>query len=138
MLFNKVCVIIFNMISCKTVQKVSLHVLAISTLLFGVMERRAIAESYGPISPGEYNWVRLDLSPGNYHVKASTLGDVDLSLYDATGSNPLPINAIEADGYDNMYFSADTNTTVQLKYALNSCFNPWGPCWVNINIYRID
>ena len=127
-----------RMISWRFLKEVSVHTLAISALFLGLAGQRAEAESYGPISPGQYNWVRLNLEPGSYHVKASTFGDVDLTLYDATGNNPLPITATEVDGYDNMYFSASTSTTVQLKYTLNSCFNPWGPCWVDIDVYRIN
>lgn len=117
-------------------QRISIQALAISTLLVGITGREARANLYGPISPNQFNWVRFDVAPGNYRIEASTLGDVDIALYDATRQNRYDINSTEGDGLDILRFYTSENITVQVKYTVYSCFNPWGGCYVDLKLYN--
>lgn len=126
------------MFSWHTLRTVSVAILTAPVMLGGLMGQAAKAGVYGPLDPGQYGWVQLNLSPGSYHVQAWTFGDVDIALYNATGQVLYPVQPTEEGGYDNMYFNVDTNMTVQVRYSMEACLNPWGGCPVEINLYRTN
>ncbi|MBE9080521.1 hypothetical protein IQ241_25110 [Romeria aff. gracilis LEGE 07310] len=111
-------------------------VLAASSIFMGgMLAQGAKAEWYRPLHAGRYDWVRLNLDPGTYTVRAYTLGDVDIALYDASKQTHFSrIRAVEADGYDTMRFEIGERGVFNVKYSMVTCLNPWGPCGVNIDL----
>ncbi|MEO1590935.1 MAG: hypothetical protein AAFU71_06550 [Cyanobacteria bacterium J06632_22] len=102
------------------------------TLLLGGMLAQGVKASLGPLEPGGYGWLPLELQPGRYTVRASTFGDVDIVLFNAERTEPFNLFVEEAGGYDTISFAVDTAEVRYVRYSMVSCYNLRGSCSVDI------
>jgi hypothetical protein len=117
------------------VARVSLACLAL-LCVEAVQPKVARAEWFRSLYAGQSDWVTYTLNPGRYVLDASTLlnlGDVDVEIYDTTGTRFVKGNKV---GRDRVFFNVPQGAEgeFKVKYSMPFCINPAGPCAVNLDI----
>lgn len=115
----------------RPLQQVSLGAMSLALALGGLLVQGARAD-LGPLEPGGYGWLSLAVQPGNYTLRASTFGNVDIDLYNVDRTQQFNVSVEEVGGYDMMTFSVETAEVRYVRYSMVACYTPWGSCEVDL------
>jgi hypothetical protein len=116
-------------------KRVSVATAVIPVVICSVLIQDAKADMYRPLAAGGEDWVRITLDEGRHAILANSpgsLGDVDISLHDSSGTYIMGANKF---GTDRLDFTVHQGGTFYIKYKMPSCANFFGPCNVSIDIF---
>jgi len=124
-------VVMFTAKPFRPLRQISWQTISL-TLLFSGLLAQGVKAGLGPLEPGGYGWLPLELQPGRYTLRASTFGDVDIELFNVERTERFNLFVEEAGGYDTMAFSVDRTEVRYVRYSLVSCYTLWGDCEIDL------
>jgi hypothetical protein len=104
-------------------------------MLSNVLVQGVRAEMFQSLSAGQEAWVTVPIGEGRHAIIANSpgsMGDVDIYLYNS--EYELLLKSTDF-GTDRLDFTVSQGGTFYLKYRMNTCMNPFGPCNVSLDFF---